>query len=152
MKNKDRKGKKKLKYIKYLYYTRFWATYLIQNAECLSLHHGGPLKWCFPSGPVLKNLSANAGEMQETWVWSLSGEDTLEQEMATNSSILARKIPWREEPGGLQSMGLHRVRCNWAHTHFLKTKFKTLLQSKVILEFSIKWIFVIKILYWYNFK
>ena len=44
--------------------------------------------------------------MQETWVPSLGQEEPLEEEMATNSSILARRIPWTEEPGGLQSMGL----------------------------------------------
>ena len=44
--------------------------------------------------------------MQETWVQSLGREDTLEKEVATHSSILAWKIPWAEEPGGLQSMGL----------------------------------------------
>ena len=42
------------------------------------------------------------------WVRSLGWEDPLEQEMATHSSILAQKIPWIEEPGGLQSMGLQR--------------------------------------------
>ena len=44
--------------------------------------------------------------MQETQVWSLGQEDPLEKEMATHSSILAWEIPWREELGGLQSMGL----------------------------------------------
>ena len=44
-------------------------------------------------------------EMQETRVWFLSQEDPLEEEMATHSSILAWKIPWTEEPGGLQPMG-----------------------------------------------
>ena len=43
--------------------------------------------------------------MQETQVQSLGGEDPLEEEMATHSSILARRIPWTEEPGGLQAMG-----------------------------------------------
>ena len=43
--------------------------------------------------------------VQETWVQSLGWEDSLEKEMATHSSILAWKIPWTEEPGGLQSMG-----------------------------------------------
>ena len=47
--------------------------------------------------------------MQETWVRSLSWEDPLEKGMATHSSILAWEIPWREKPGGLQSMGLQRV-------------------------------------------
>jgi len=43
------------------------------------------------------------------WVQSLGGEDPLEKEMTTCSSILAWKIPWTEEPGGLQSMGSQRV-------------------------------------------
>ena len=47
--------------------------------------------------------------MQETWVRSLSQEDALEKEMATHSSILAWRIPWTEEPGGLQSTGSQRV-------------------------------------------
>ena len=47
--------------------------------------------------------------MQETRVRSLGQEDPLEKEMATHSSILAWKIPWMEEPGGLQSMGSQRV-------------------------------------------
>ena len=55
---------------------------------------------------TVKNLPA----MQETWVRSLGQEDPLEKEMATHSSILAWKIPWAEEPGRLQSMGLQRVR------------------------------------------
>ena len=47
--------------------------------------------------------------MQETWVRSLGQEDPLEKEMATHSSILAWRIPWTEEPGGLQPTGLQRV-------------------------------------------
>ena len=47
--------------------------------------------------------------MRETWVQSLGWEDPLEKEMATHSSILAWKIPWAEEPGGLPSMGSQRV-------------------------------------------
>ena len=47
--------------------------------------------------------------MQETWVRSLGQEDALEKEMVTHSSTLAWKIPWMEEPGRLQSMGLPRV-------------------------------------------
>ena len=48
--------------------------------------------------------------MQETQVQSLGQEDPLEKEMATHSSTLAWRIPWTEEPGGLLSMGLQRVR------------------------------------------
>ena len=47
--------------------------------------------------------------MRETWVGSLDGEDAMEKEMATHSSIHAWRIPWREEPGRLQTMGLQRV-------------------------------------------
>ena len=48
-------------------------------------------------------------EMQETWVRSLGWEDPLEKAMATHSTILAWRIPWTEEPGGLQSTGSQRV-------------------------------------------
>ena len=57
---------------------------------------------------MVKSLNA----MQETWVRSLGWENPLEKEMATPSSIPVWKIPWTEEPGGLQSMGLQRVRHN----------------------------------------
>ena len=50
--------------------------------------------------------------MQETQVQSLGREDPLEKEMATHSCILAWEIPWTEELGRLQSMGLQRVECN----------------------------------------
>ena len=53
----------------------------------------------------VKNLPA----VQETWVQSLGQEDPLEKKMATRSSTLAWRIPWKEEPGGLQSMGSQRV-------------------------------------------
>ena len=57
--------------------------------------------------------------MQETQVWSLGWEDPLEKGMATHSSILAWRIPWTEEPGGLQSMQLQTARHEWAtNTHF----------------------------------
>ena len=54
---------------------------------------------------MIKNLPA----IKKTWVHSLGREDLLEKEMATQSSILALEIPWTEEPGELQSMGLQRV-------------------------------------------
>ena len=56
----------------------------------------------------LKHLPA----MQEAWVRSLGREDTVEKEMATHSSILAWRIPWTAEPGGLQSTGSQRIRHN----------------------------------------
>ena len=57
----------------------------------------------------VKNVPAML-EMQETWVQSLGQEDLLEKEKATHSSIFAWKISWIDEPGGLQSKGLKRIR------------------------------------------
>ena len=59
----------------------------------------------FPGGAVVKNLPA----MLEAQVRSLGQEEALEKGMAVHSSTLAWRIPWTEEPGGLQSMGSHRV-------------------------------------------
>ena len=58
-----------------------------------------------PMAQTVKNLPAT----QETWVQSLGQEDPVEKGMATHSSIIAWRIPWVEEPGGLQSMGSQRV-------------------------------------------
>ena len=59
----------------------------------------------FPGGSVVKTLPATAQETQVTRVQSLGREDPLEEEMASHSRTLAWRIPWTEEPGGLQSMG-----------------------------------------------
>ena len=69
---------------------------------------GGGLVFClgFPGGSDCEESAYNA----ETWLRSLGQEDPLEKEMATHSSILAWRLPWTEEPGGLQSMGSQRVR------------------------------------------
>ena len=70
----------------------------------------------------------NLQELQEIWVWFLGQEDPLEEGMATHSSILAGKIPWTEEPGGLWSMESQRVWSNWAHilnTHIELVEMKT---------------------------
>ena len=61
----------------------------------------------FPGGSVVKNPPVMQ-ETQETQVQSLGWEDPMEKEMATHSSILAWEIPWREEPGGQQSIGLQK--------------------------------------------
>ena len=63
-----------------------------------------------PGGSVVKNPPANAGDLGSI----LGGDDPLEKEMATHSSILAWEIPWPEEPGWLQSMGPLRVRYDLA--------------------------------------
>ena len=64
-------------------------------------------EWGFPSGSAVKNPPVMQ-ELQEMWVQSLGQEDPLEEGMATHSSILAWEIPWTEEPGRLQSMGLQK--------------------------------------------
>ena len=64
------------------------------------------LPWASLVAQMVKNLPV----MQETWIQYLAQEDPLEKGMATHSSILSWSIPWTEEPGGLQSMGLQRVR------------------------------------------
>ena len=65
--------------------------------------------WGFPGGSEVKLSAWNAGDLG-----SIPGqEDPLEKEMATHSSILAWRIPWMEEPGGLQSTGSQRVRHDW---------------------------------------
>ena len=67
---------------------------------------------------LVKHLLA----MQETQVWSLGQKDPLEKEMATPFSILAWRIPWTEEPGGLQSMGLQKVGHDWVTNFDFQTR------------------------------
>ena len=65
----------------------------------------------FPGGAVVKNLTAHAGDAREAgWIpgWGRSPGGG----MATHSSVLVRKVPWTEEPGGLQSMGSQRIKRN----------------------------------------
>ena len=64
--------------------------------------------------------------MWETWVRSLRREDILEKRMATHSSTLAWRIPWTEDPGGLQSMGSQRVWHDWATNTFTSLSFSRL--------------------------
>ena len=67
---------------------------------------------------MVAQMVKNLPTVQETWVQSLGWEESLEEVMATHSSILAWRIPWTEEPRGLQSMGSQRVRHNGeANTH-----------------------------------
>ena len=65
---------------------------------------------------MVKNLPA----MQETWVGSLGWEDLLEKEMATHYSILAWRIPWTEEPGRLQFMGVAKSQTRLNDFHFVR--------------------------------
>ena len=69
---------------------------------------------CYTWASLVAQRVKHLPAVQETRVRSLGWEDLLEKEMATHSSILAWRIPWTEEPGGLQSMGWQRVGHNWA--------------------------------------
>jgi len=77
---------------------------------------------------LVASMVKNPPAMRETWVRSLGWEDLLEEGMATHSSILAWRIPWTEEPGGLQSIGLQRTGHDW------ETKHNPLLKGKLLSE------------------
>ena len=103
------------------------------DPDLMRLHSLGILSdqvWTSLVAQTVKHLPA----MWETWVWSLVQEDPLEKEMATPSSTLAWKIPWMEEPGGLQSMGLQRVGYDWATSLHFVTREKLVSWSGCRLE------------------
>ena len=79
-------------------------------------HHSHLLGWCNGKETASQRICLSMQEKQETWFQSLHLEDLLEEGMAAYSSILAWRIPWTEESGELQSMGLQRVRHSWART------------------------------------
>ena len=64
-----------------------------------------------------KESACDEGDLKKMWVQSLGWDDPLEYKMATYTSILAWKIPWTAEPGGLQSMVSQRVKHNWRTEH-----------------------------------
>ena len=70
----------------------------------------------FHSGSAVKNLPAMQ-ETQEMWVWSPGWEDPLEEGMATHSSILAWRIPWTEEPGGVHGVAKNQTQQKELSTH-----------------------------------
>ena len=72
---------------------------------CQAMYRALEIQWASLAGQMVMNLSV----MQETQVRSLGQDGPLEKGMATFSNILAWRIPWTEEPGGLQSMGSQRV-------------------------------------------
>ena len=77
-------------------------------------NRNSPALMKIPQASMVAQRLKHLPPMQETWVQSLGREDPLEKEMVTHSSILAWRIPWTEKPGRLQSMGLQRVRHDWA--------------------------------------
>ena len=76
-------------------------------------------------------------ERQEAWVRSLGPEDLLEEEMATHSSNLAWRIPWTEEPGKLQSMGLQTIRHDWVTEHRHSTKHTINKRALILCEYHL---------------
>ena len=89
----------------------------ISKSSCDTLKSVNCNVWASPVAQMVKNPPA----MWETWVRSRGCEDSLEEGMATHSSILVWESSWTEEPGGLQFMGSQRVGHDWAtkHTHVL---------------------------------
>ena len=73
------------------------------------MRNSGKALWGSTRASLVAQSVKNLPAEPETWVRSLGWEDPLEKEMATHSNILAWKISWTEEPGGLQSMGSQRV-------------------------------------------
>ena len=80
--------------------------------------HNKERRWAFLVAQMVNNLTAS----WQTWVWTLGQEDPLEKELATHSSILDWRIPWREELGGLHAMGSQRVGHNWATNTYTHTR------------------------------
>ena len=101
---------------------RFFTYYCAKSFNWRNCHHTNKLflyslNWASLVAQMVKNLST----VWETQVRSLGWKDSPEKEMATHSSILAWRIAWTKEPGGLQSMELQRVGHNWATNIFTKT-------------------------------
>ena len=108
----------------------------------------------FPGGTSGKESICQCRRHKEAQVWSLVWEDPLEEGIATHSSILAWRIPWTEEPGGLQSKGLQRVKHNWSdsacahilHMYVLETTLESPLDCKELKPVNFKgnqpWIFI----------
>ena len=76
--------------------------------------------WGFPGGASGKGATCQR-RRHESWVYTLSWEDPLEEGMVTHSSILAWRIPWTEGPGGLQSLGSQRVGHDWSNSALTHT-------------------------------
>ena len=93
-----------------------------QLSHCFTCH------WTSLVAQMVKRLST----MWEAWVRSLGQEDPLEKEMAIHSSTIAWKIPWTEEPGRLQSMGLQRVGHDWATSLSLAIRHSLSLASNTL--------------------
>ena len=90
----------------------------------------------FPVAQMVKNLPT----MQDTWVQPLVQEDPLEKGMAIHSSILAWRISWTEEPGGLHLMGSQRVRHDWASKNAMF--YQNIKYGNILLQLLLTWLFI----------
>ena len=106
-----------------LFILYIYSWFSLKNVCLLRIH---PFLLCHPFHWHMGFPGATSGKESvcqsrrcKTWVQSLGGKDPLEEGMATQFSILAWKIPWTEEPGGLQSIGSHRIGHNWSNFTYL---------------------------------
>ena len=100
----------------------FWKLQIHSDHPVITRRIRDPGGWSQPSllqtladdsvAPLVAQTVKNLPAMWETQVWSLAWEDPLEKGMATHSSILAWRVSWTEEPGGLQCLGSQNVICN----------------------------------------
>ena len=119
--------------------SHFWAAWAgLRVAGCAFIWFG-PQHWPKLVASLVAQTVKNLLAMQETQVWSLGWEDPMEKEMATHSSILSWRIPWTEEPGGLQSMGSQRVGHDWATKTFTCTSFRALAYTVSLYVFNLNW-------------
>ena len=115
----------------YIRYVGSYSFLKIGLLKCFSmLHNFKPSTWehwiwspklwtaiqCSLLTPLVAQMVKNLPAMRDTWLWSLDQEDPLEKGIATHSRILAWRIPWTEEPDGLQSTGSRRGGHSWAIT------------------------------------
>ena len=101
-----------------------WASRISNRQLGLGQEHRGSklciwvlLKW---GASMVAQMVKNLPAIRETWVQNLGQKDALEKGMATHSSILVWRISWTKEPGGLQAMGLQKVRHDWVSNTFQK--------------------------------
>ena len=98
-----------------------------------------------PRASLVAQMVKNLPAMQESWVQCLGPKDPLEKEMTTHFSILAWRIPWTEEPWGLQSTGLQRVGHDWViNIHCIKRWRNELIWNKKLVFCIPQWFYIMK--------
>ena len=88
--------------------------HMVKFLKAVLVGSGFLQNWRAPWAALVAQSAKNTFAVQELQIWSLGGEDPLEEGMVTHSSILAWRIPWTEEPGRLQSIGSQRVGRDWS--------------------------------------